>query len=394
MRDVLSDRETVRAALPALRDGAYLNTGGAGPLAGPAAAALAEAAERSLAHGRKTLAAVLGGDVAMAALRSDLARLLGSGPERIAVTVNTTHGVNCVAWGIDWRPGDVAITTALEHPGLAAPLHLLGRRLGVRVEVISAEEASGDLAGAVARLAGPRTRLVALSHVAYGTGEVLDVAGAAAAARRAGALTLVDGAQTVGAIPVRPDELGVDAVAFPAHKWLLGPEGLGGLWLSEEALARVEVTFAGYESGTDHLPGGSFTPFPGARRLELSTPPLDLVAAWRAALAWLDEVGWDAVYEGTARAAARAREVLQAVEGVSVVTPPRAAGLVAFTLAGADPPPVCRALAARDIAIRWIDVPPLLRLSAGFFTDEGDLRLLAEGLSDPVVARARAGADG
>jgi selenocysteine lyase/cysteine desulfurase len=86
--------------------------------------------------------------------------------------------------------------------------------------------------------------------------------------------------------------------------------------------------------------------------------------------------------------------VLAEVDGVRVVTPPGSAGLVAFTLAGADPPSVCRALAARGVAIRWIDVPPLLRLSAGFFTDEGDLRLLAEGLSDPVVAGAGTGADG
>ena len=81
-------------------------------------------------------------------------------------------------------------------------------------------------------MSGPRTRLVALSHVSWATGAVLDVAGAARAARAVGALVLVDGAQSVGAIPVDVGALDVDAYAFPAHKWLLGPDGLGALWIA------------------------------------------------------------------------------------------------------------------------------------------------------------------
>ena len=83
---------------------------------------------------------------------------------------------------------------------------------------------------------GPRTRLVALSHVAWTTGAQMDVAGAARAARQVGAFVLVDGAQAIGAIPADPHLLGADAYAFPAQKWLLEPEGLGGLWVAQEAL--------------------------------------------------------------------------------------------------------------------------------------------------------------
>lgn len=388
------DRELVRAALPSLEGQTYLNTGGAGPLTVAAAEELHAAADRSLAAGRMSLAAVERGDAMVAGLRADLATLLGGVPEDVAVTVNTTHGVNAVVWGIDWLPGDAVVTTALEHPGLAAPLATLARRRDVRLEVIGAAEAEADLAGAVARRVGPRTRLVALSHVAYGTGALLDVAGAARAARRAGALTLVDGAQAVGAIPVAPAALGVDAYAFPSHKWLLGPEGLGGLWISEECRERLEVTFAGYESGTDHLPGGAFTPWPAARRLELSTPPFDLVPAWRASLSWLAALGWDEVHRGTAAAAARAREALAGVPGVRLVTPAGTAGLVAFTAEGRDPPEVCRALARRGVIIRWIDHPSVLRLSAGFFTDDEDLARLVAALATPPSTTPGAPANG
>lgn len=394
MTDVWADVDTVRARLPALAAGVYLNTGGAGPLAEPAARAMHEAVEVSLGHGRMSLQAVLAGEAQTAGLRADVARLLGSDPEHVALTVNTTHGVNAVAWGIPLEPGDEVISTLLEHPGLAAPMGVLARRRGLVLHLIPPAEAEADLGAAVARRAGPRTRLVAASQVAYSTGAVLDVAGAARAARRVGALTLVDGAQSVGAMPVRPHELGVDAIAFPAHKWLLGPEGLGAVWLSDEALARVEVTFAGYESGAEHVPDGSFTAHPGARRLELSTPPFDLVPGWRAALAWLEEVGWDRIHSATREAAAAVRAALAGIPGVTVVTPSPGAGLVAFALDGVDPAAAAMSLASRGVVIRWIDHPPLMRASAGFFTDQGDVRRLADALAEVAGERGRAAARG
>ena len=78
--------------------------------------------------------------------------------------------MNVVIWGIDWRPGDELVTTDLEHPGLSVPLAVAARRRGVRCASCDLADGSEDLEAAVARVAGPRTRLVALSHVAWATG--------------------------------------------------------------------------------------------------------------------------------------------------------------------------------------------------------------------------------
>ncbi len=351
------DLSSVRAELPCLADEVYLNTGGAGPLPAAVAAAMGGAIAGNLARGRLGIATALEADERQIRLRAELGALLGAGPEDVALTGNTTVGLGVVIWGIDWRPGDEMITTALEHPGLSVPLRIAARRAGATLHLIPAEEAHGDLEAAVARRAGPRTRLVALSHVAWGTGARLDVAGAARAARAAGALTAVDGAQSVGAIPVDPAALGVDAYAFPAHKWLLGPEGLGGLWVAPEARERIDLSFAGYDSGSDHRPDGALTLHAGARRYETSTPPAPLLPGWSAALRWLGELGWDWIFARVrAGQAAAPGRCWRRCPGVRVLTPPgEQAGLVAFTLEGVDPEAACRTLYERGVTVRWLD---------------------------------------
>jgi L-cysteine/cystine lyase len=378
IRPVPVDLAGARAALPCLARETYLNTGGAGPLPLPAAQAIEEALRRALARGRMGPAVAAEAEACEERLRAALARLLGGGPDEVALAQSSTDAMNRVIWGIDWRPGDEAVTTSLEHPGLAAPLRTMARRLDVRLHVLALERGDEDLEAAVGAVAGPRTRLVALSHVAYGTGARMDVEGAARAARAVGALTLVDGAQGVGALPTDARALGADAYAVPAQKWLLGPEGLGALWLAPEALARLDVTFTGFSSGTGHRPDGTFTLHPGAPRLEVSTHPALLLPGWLAALGWLEGLGWEAVHAGVLRAAAAVRRGLAAVPGVTVVTPPGdQAGLVTFTLAGHEPQAASQALSERGVIVRWLGHPEALRASAGFFTDDGDVGRLA-----------------
>ena len=379
------DLRAVRAQLPALAATTYLNSGAIGPLCLPAARALAEWAEAAPRRARGSLEGFGRISAQAAAVRAAAARLVGAGPETVALTANTTHGLNLAAWGIDWRPGDEIVTTALEHPGLPVPLAVVARRTGARLRVIGAERAGGDLERAVAEVAGPRTRLVALSHVSWSTGAVLDVPGAARAARAVGALVAVDGAQAVGTIPVDAAALGADAYAFPAHKWLLGPEGLGALWVRPEAMARIDVTVAGLESaagGAAHGEDGAMEPHPTARRYEASTAPAALLAAWEASMAWLEGLGWGWIHGRVREAQAATREALSAIAGVEVLTPPGPqGGLVTFTVAGRAPAEAAAELAAMGVVVRSLPRPAALRASVGFFTDEADVARLAAGVA-------------
>ena len=364
----------VRDALPVLGRLAYLNTGGAGPLPLVAARAVERAAAESLVTGRASLAAY---EVVVArhdALRAEVAAALSARPEEIAIAGSSTAALDMALWGIDWREGDEVVTTNLEHPGLAVPLRLIAARRGVTVRMLELRDGDEDLEEAVGRVAGPRTRAVALSHVAWSTGAVLDVEGAARAAAAVGALFVLDGAQGIGAIPVDPRALGADAYAVPGHTWLLGPEGLGALWVRAESLERFGMTYGGYSSGTDHAQDGSFTPHPAARRLETSTLPELLVPGWLASLRWLRELGWDWVHRRAAEGAAAARARLEAIPGVRVVTPAsRASTLVAYTVRGVAPEEADARLARAGVVGRWIPHPRALRLSVGFFTDDADL---------------------
>lgn len=372
----------VRAQLPSLATAAYLNTGGCGPLPRAAAAALVAWAESALTTVRGSLAAFEAMEADAEALREAAGRVVGAPGERMALTANTTSGLNVALWGIDWRPGDEIVATALEHPGLTVPLDLIARRHGVTVRWVDPGE---GLAEAVERACGPRTRAVALSHVSWSTGAVLDVAGVARAARAAGALTLVDGAQSAGAIPVDAAALGVDAYAFPAHKWLLGPEGMGALWLSEGATGRIERTVSGFEAGRGHGPEGQVDPWPGARRHEVSTWPAALLRAWRASLDWLEGLGWEWIHARTQEERAAGRAALACVPGVRVLTPAGpAAGLVTFVSEGRPAAAACAAIAEAGVVIRWLERPAALRASFGFFSDADDRAALVRAVSATV----------
>lgn len=380
------DLTAVRAGLPCLASWVHLNAGGTGPLPSAAADALAAWTARCLAEPRGSGTWFGAADHEAALMRAAAGRCVGAPSGRIALTANTTAGVNVVVWGIDWRPGDEIVTTALEHPGMSVPLAVAARRHGLTVRLVDREGTGAHLVAEVADAVGPRTRLVALSHVSWATGAVLDVAGVARVARPAGALVLVDGAQAVGAIPVDPEALGADAYAFPAQKWLLGPSGLGALWIARAAMPRIDMTVSGYDTGTGHRAGGGIDPHAGARRHEASTPPAALLPAWRASVEWLESLGWDWVHGRVVEAREVARRALEDVDGVRVLTPPGpAAGLLTFAIDGPAPAEACAALERAGVVVRWLERPAALRASTGFFTDASDVARLASAVA--AVAR-------
>ena len=375
------DLPAIRAELPLLGSQAYLNTGGTGPLPIPVARAIQSATEAQLGMARMGPEGVELTERTLERLRAATGAVIGGDADDMAITANTTTGLDIVVWGIDWRPGDHIITTELEHPGLSVPIAVAARRHGLTVTRLSRPEAELELEDAIRRYATSRTRLIALSHVAWSSGVVLDVGGAARAARRVGALVVIDGAQSVGAIPVDAPALGIDAYAFPAQKWLLGPEGLGALWISADARKRVDLTFCAYEAGTDHQVDGRVRIHPAARRYEISTAPLLLCHGWLAGLTWLSRVGWDEIYARTRANQQAAWKALSAVEGLELITPGEPqAGLVVFGTFGRTPEDAFARVLHAGACVRWLVIPPALRASLAFFANESDIDVLLAGV--------------
>lgn len=314
-------------------------------------------------------------------LRTRLAGLLKAPSGSVALTESVTAGFETLALGLDWRSGDEVVVANTEHLAGLAPWRRLQAVAGVRVVVVEAGPATGwrVLPERVAAALTERTRLICLSHVSYSTGARLDAAAVGRLARDRGIIFAVDGAQSVGAVAVDVGAIGCDAYSFCGYKWTLAPDGAAGLYLSPRLLATLRPQRFNYAA--QFQPDGTYELPADARRFEGTGVALPSLAALSLSLDYLDGLGMDAVYERVAALTLAARQALAAVPGVSILTPPEAAGLLTFTVAGRDPVQVAgRLWAEQRILVRAVPNPPAVRASLHFYNDTSDIERLAAGL--------------
>ena len=365
---------SIRDDLPSIQGVAYLNTGTNGPMPRQAAAAMAAEVDRAVTQPRIGMPAYEHFFGLRDQARGALARTVGAPEGELALTSSTTHGVGIVLSAMDWQPGDEVVTTTEEHQGLRSPLYVLRKRFGVDVIEAPADE--------VAEHVTESTRMIAVSHVLWTTGRALDLQALAEAAHAAGALLLVDGAQSVGAIAVNAPSSGADFYAFSGQKWLLGPQGTGGLWVSPDVIAGLWPAQSGYLN----LQEGQVGLFrEDAGRVDGGTLDTSVLAGIKAAIEWVESQpgGRAAWSEQIARNAAAARERLRNVPGLALAEHDNEhAPLIAFTI---ETEPDSVALAGRlgenGILTRSIPGTPWLRVSIGAWTTEDEVERLAQALT-------------
>jgi L-cysteine/cystine lyase len=354
--------EEARAQFPVLDRIAYLNAGTFGPLARATAEALEEQRRRDLEQGRSGAGYWEGLMEGREKLRARLASMLHVTPEQLALTGSTTDGCNVVLGGLGLGPGDEVVTTDVEHFGLLGPLHASGAT--VRVARIK-ERPAGEAFDAILAEVTPRTKLFALSHVAWSTGNVLPIA---ELKPETGVPILVDGAQSVGAIDV--DAAAYDFYTVSGQKWLCGPEGTGALYVADpERLRLASPTSFGFVHDADP----SLRPKPGAARFDTSWVGPGQIAGLEAALAAAPD--WRFV-RGLEQAR-RARERLGDV--VDVVTERAQATLVTFRYEG-DTAEAAKRIAEQGVVIRDMPGTGWLRASVGWWTSDEDLERLVAAL--------------
>jgi selenocysteine lyase/cysteine desulfurase len=353
--------DTLREQFPVLERIAYLNAGTDGPLAALAVQAgveqLSAAAQQGRAREHFERREQLSG-----ALRGAYARALGCGPSDLALTTCTSEGLSIVIEGLYMREGDEILTSDEEHPGLLGALAAARELRGLSVRTAPLET--------IHEAVGPRTRLLACSHVSWMTGRL-----APAALAGLDIPVLLDGAQGVGAVPCDVRSLGCDAYAGAGQKWLCGPDGTGMLYVSASFRAQLRVWRRGYGNLADPGAGLDARPHEDARRFDSPALGAETLATALAAVEVLEQAGWQAVHE---RGRSLARKLADRLVSIGrTVTPRDATTLVSFS--SADPAAERALLAERGIVLRDIPGRPLLRASVGAWNDERDLRrLLAE----------------
>ena len=255
--------------------------------------------------------------------------------DEIVFTRGTTEGINLVAatWGVaHLQPGDVILLTELEHHSNLVPWQMLAQRTGARIAYVPVTGDDGllDLSGLDALLT-PRVKIFAMVHISNSMGTVNPVADLCARARQRGIVTLVDGAQSAGHLPVDVQAIGCDFFAFSGHK-ICGPTGIGILYGRQELLDVMPP----YQGGGEMIlnVGYDKTEFKNApHRFEAGTPDISGPVGLHVAMDYLDAIGREHIWRHDQELAAYAVEKLSALKNLRIFGPrENRAGLVSFLL--------------------------------------------------------------
>lgn len=319
-------------------------------------------------------------------------------PEEIIFTRGTTEAINLVArsWGDSFcQAGDEIVVTEIEHHANLVPWQQLAERRGLKLRHLRLrDDGLLDLAE-LPSLLNSRTKMVAFTATSNVLGTVTPVAEICAQAKRVGAKTLIDAAQSVPHLPTDVQGWDADFVAFSGHK-MLGPTGVGVLWGRYDVLDSMPP-FLGGGGMIDRVWPDKFTPGELPHRFEAGTPAIAEIIGLGAAVDYLNAVGMPAIHAYEQILTAKCHEVLRAIPGVTIWGPqPRdKAGIVSFSVAKIHPSDLATALDLDGIAIRaghhcamplhdCLRVPATARAGFYFYNTLAEIERFGESLAAAI----------
>ena len=290
--------------------------------------------------------------------RSTVATFIGAQHDEVVFTKNVTESLNLAAYSlgnpgspITLGPGDEIVVTEMEHHSNLVPWQLLSERTGATLKWFGlTDEGRLDLVDGVIT---DRTKVVAFVHQSNLLGTVNPVSEVVARAKAVGALTVVDGAQSVPHMPIDVHALGVDLFAFTGHK-MLGPTGIGVLW-GRNALLSSLPPFMGGGSMIETVEMARSTFAPAPERFEAGTPVISQAIGLAAACDYLGAIGLDRIAAHEAELTARLLDGLRTIPGVHVIGPDSMesrGSAVSFVIDGIHPHDVGQSLDELGIAVR------------------------------------------
>ena len=328
--------------------------------------------------------------------RAKIASFIGAASSaEVVFQRGTTSAINTVAygWGLNrLQEGDTIVLTPMEHHSNIVPWQLIAKHTGARLRYLSM---AGDYTVDVSSIEGTidsSTRIVAVSAMSNVLGTIGPVAEVVAAARAEGAIVIADGAQSVPHLPTNVAELGVDFLAFGAHK-MLGPTGVGALWGRPDRLEEMEPAEGGGEMIRDvKLHESRWAQVP--HKFEAGTPPIAEVVGFGAAVDYLSAIGMESIRTHEVAITRYALDALAAIPDLKVYGPTDTdarGGAVSFTLADIHPHDIATILDQEGVAIRaghhcakplmeTIGVPATARASFYLYNTTDDVDALVAGL--------------
>ena len=384
-----------RELCPALHTKTYFNYGGQGPLPIPSLSAITESWHRIQDLGPFTTDVWPFIAMETKSTRQVLANMCGVPPNRLALTENVTTGCVLPLWGISFRIGDELLISDCEHPGVFSNCVELARRKKLNIKVLAVKQLRGDnndtqtnVIKAIEKSLTPRTRLVVLSHLLWNTGQIMpiEIISEQLQQHPNKPFLMVDAAQSFGQIPIHEAASKADIFGFTGHKWACGPEGLGGVSLSDRVIAEVNPTVIGWRSIRDEskLNLNNSDPFyHDSRRFEIATSCIPLMAGLRKSLELINAEGTS--QERLQRILNLSNILWQKLKNIEGIVPllksPPSSGLVSFQLSkdlkNLD---LVKKLGKKKIWIRDLADPVCIRACTHISSTSEEIQILCEAI--------------
>ncbi len=371
--------QRTRSFFPVTRELVYLNHAGVAPISTRVDEALRRYADEATRMGAFQYPTAF--DAEVERVRGRAAALLHAEPDEVAFVKNTTEGLGLIAAGLDWQPGDQVLTCDLEYPSNVYPWWSLRDR-GVETVMLRSRDGRLSLEHVDEALKNPRTRLLALSSVEYGSGFRNDLEALGALCRERGVLFCVDAIQSLGCLPLDPGAWGVDFLAADGHKWLCSLEGCGIFYCARSMLDRLVPRIVGWRSVTDNTDYDRYHMDlqPSAGRFEEGTPNTAGIFGLGAAIDLVLELGIDAIAE---RVLALTDQLVAGLTAVGAdLRSPRApgetSGIVSFSLG--DEPAKRTVTRLRRAKVFTVARRDGVRASPHYYNTEAELDRLLEAL--------------
>ncbi|OGL40279.1 MAG: hypothetical protein A2042_02465 [Candidatus Schekmanbacteria bacterium GWA2_38_11] len=380
--------EDLREEFPVTKNYIYMNTGWCGPRSLTVQKRIDEVFQIEREKGVANPELIKIREDIRNSTRRNLAGFLNADDDEIALTDNTSNGINIVAASIDWEKGDEVIISDEEHPAGIVPWFYLRDLRGIKVKVVKIGNDEVNFLKGFKEALNDRTKLVCLSHVSCMTGFRLPVKKIAESTAGSKALLLIDGAQSVGQIEVNVKELESDIYCVPGQKWLFGPEGTGALYIRKSLIDKLFCINAGYRSvKAFNFEKGEMALHDSAKRFEMADRNCALLAGLSKSVEYLNAIGIRKIEERIKNQSLILIHVLKQIPNVEILSPHKEgfchSGLISITIKDKAASEVVNNLYQnKKIICRHFPSKNIIRFSMNFFNTQGEIEIVADAIKE------------